>query len=63
LIGGFAYSGVMNVRCAHSDVSVPDFSDYRVENRTPQSITDFREKEDERRRDNKAYNYAISGIC
>nr|CAB3267529.1 cytochrome b-c1 complex subunit Rieske, mitochondrial-like [Phallusia mammillata] len=55
-----SFSGLMSIRYAHSDVTVPDYSDYKVDNVTKQSITDFRKSEDERRTENKSFNYAVS---
>ena len=52
----------MGVRYAHTDVTVPDFNDYRVGNLSPQSLTNFREREDQRRTDNKSFNYAVTGM-
>ncbi|XP_076810922.1 cytochrome b-c1 complex subunit Rieske, mitochondrial-like [Clavelina lepadiformis] len=55
-----SFTRPMGVRYAHTDVTVPDFNDYRVGNLSPQSLTNFREREDQRRTDNKSFNYAVT---
>ena len=52
----------MSVRYAHTDVSVPDFDDYRIKTASSETLTDFRKNEDQRRIDNKSFNYAITGL-
>uniref|UniRef100_H2ZLE1 Cytochrome b-c1 complex subunit Rieske, mitochondrial n=1 Tax=Ciona savignyi TaxID=51511 RepID=H2ZLE1_CIOSA len=53
-------AGVTKVRYAHSDVTVPDFNDYRPSNVSSTSVSEFREREDQRKKDNKTFNYAIT---
>nr|XP_009858033.1 cytochrome b-c1 complex subunit Rieske, mitochondrial-like [Ciona intestinalis] len=52
--------GPSSVRYAHSDVTVPDFNDYRPNNVSNTAITNFREKEEQRKKDTKTFNYAIT---
>jgi len=53
-------TGAMSVRFAHTDVTVPDFSVYKDDNVSPQSITDFKEHEKQRREEMKTFNYAVT---
>ena len=56
-----SFLGAMNVRYAHTDVTVPNFDDYRVKTLSNEAIKDFRKNEDQRRLDQKSFNYAVSG--
>ena len=51
----------MSVRYAHTDVTVPDFDEYRIKTSSSQSISDFRKNERQRRVDKKSFDYAITG--
>lgn len=57
-------TGAMSVRYAHTDVTVPDFSVYKDDNVSPQSISNFKEHEKNRREEMKTFNYAVTaGLC
>lgn len=50
--------GSPSVRYAHSDVTVPDYSAYRIEKK--ETAQNFRKEEDERKLRTKTFNYAVS---
>lgn len=58
VVATVSLTGLSSIRCAHSDVTVPDFSMYR-EQKAVDAIA-FRESEDKRKMDTKAFNYAVS---